>query len=87
MNHVSAVAPALRGDPVYERRLAVDVKGEGVDAVFDHVAALVREALRAIEATGARCVGLGFASPGVIDVDEGVTRYAPKYRVARSSRA
>ena len=77
VNHVSAVALALRGDPVYERRLAVDVKAEGPDAVFDQVTMLVRAALSAIEATGARCVGLGFASPGVVDIDEGVTRYAP----------
>ena len=77
VNHLSAVALSLRGEPVYERRLAVDVKAEGPDAVFDQVAMLVREALGAIEAGGARCVGLGFASPGVVDIDKEVTRYAP----------
>ena len=77
VNHVSAVALDLRGGPVYERRLAVDVAAEGADAVFDRVAMLVGEALRAIELTGAQCVGLTFASPGVVDVDKGVTHYAP----------
>jgi predicted NBD/HSP70 family sugar kinase len=77
VNHVSAVALDLRGDPVYERRLAVDVAAAGPDAVFGHVAMLVRETLRAIDVTGAQCVGLTLASPGVVDIDTGVTHYAP----------
>ena len=77
VHHVSAVALDLRGDPVYERRLALDVAAEGADAVFDRVAMLIDGALYAIELTGARCVGLTFASPGVVDVDKGVTHYAP----------
>jgi predicted NBD/HSP70 family sugar kinase len=77
VNHVSAAALDLRGDPVYERRLPVDVAAEKPDAVFGHVAMLVREALLAIDLTGARCVGLTFASPGVVDIDAGITHYAP----------
>jgi predicted NBD/HSP70 family sugar kinase len=77
VNHISAAALDLRGVPVYECRLAVDVAAEGSDSVFGHVVMLVREALRAIDVMGAQCVGLTFASPGVVDIDEGVTHYAP----------
>jgi predicted NBD/HSP70 family sugar kinase len=79
VNFVSASALALHGKPVYERGLAVDVPAEGPDVVLGHITMLIREALDAIRASapGARCVGLTVASPGVVDIDKGVTRYAP----------
>ena len=79
VNFVSASVLALHGESVYERRLAVDVPAEGPDAVLCRVTLLICEALEAIResAPGARCVGLTVASPGVVDIDEGITRYAP----------
>ena len=77
VNHISAAVLDLRGGPVYERRLALDVAAEGPDSVFEYVVLLVHEALRTIEFMEAQCVGLTFASPGVVDIDEGVTHYAP----------
>jgi predicted NBD/HSP70 family sugar kinase len=79
VNFVSASALALHGKPVYERRLAVDVPAEGPDVVLGHITMLIREALGAIResAPGGRCVGLTVASPGVVDIEKGVTQYAP----------
>lgn len=77
VDYLSVVALTLRGDEVFQRRTAADVRGAGPEAVLDDVAAMVREALHAIAERGARCVGLTFAAPGVVDLAGGVAEYAP----------
>jgi predicted NBD/HSP70 family sugar kinase len=76
-DYLSVVALTLRGDELYQRRIAVDVNAAGPESVLDEVAALVRAALVAAHGHGARCVGLTVASPGVIDFAGGTTVYAP----------
>lgn len=77
VDYLSVVALTLRGDEVYRRRTAVDVRAAGPESVLDDVAELVRAALRAIADRGARCVGLTLAAPGVVDLAAGVAKYAP----------
>lgn len=77
VDYLSVVALTLRGDPVHQHRIAMDVGAAGPEAVLDAVAQLAREALQAISALGARCVGLTLAAPGVVDLAEGVVKYAP----------
>jgi predicted NBD/HSP70 family sugar kinase len=77
VDYLSAVALTLRGDEVYRRRIAVDVAAAGPQAVLDDLTGLVREALAAVAAAGARCVGLTVAAPGVVDLAAGVAKYAP----------
>ena len=76
VDYLSAVALTLRGDEVYQRRIAVDVGAAGPEAVLDDLADLVREALAAVDSYGARCVGLTVAAPGVVDLAAGVAGYA-----------
>lgn len=76
VDYLSVVALTLRGDEVYRRRIAVDVGAAGSESVLDDLAGLVREALAAIGSSGARCVGLTVATPGVVDLAAGMTKYA-----------
>ena len=77
VDYLSAVALTLRGDQLYQRRTAVDVRAAGPEAVLDQAAGLVSEALAAVEERGARCVGITLAATGAVDSAEGVVRYAP----------
>jgi predicted NBD/HSP70 family sugar kinase len=76
VDYISVIALSLRGDEVFARRIPVDVRAAEPDAVLDEVARLVRDAQRAITRSGARCVGLTCAVPGVVDPVGGVARYA-----------
>ena len=77
VDYLSAVALTLRGDEIFQRRIALDVKAAGPESVLDELAALVRQALVAVDGAGARCVGLTVATPGVVDFSSGTTAYAP----------
>ena len=76
VDYLGAMALTLRGDEVYQRRIAMDVGAAGPQNVLDELADLVREALAAVRAYSARCVGLSVAVPGVVDLAEGVAVYA-----------
>ncbi|MEZ0068255.1 putative NBD/HSP70 family sugar kinase [Streptacidiphilus sp. MAP12-20] len=77
VDYLAAVALSLRGDVAFERRIPVDVRAAGPEAVLDAVAALVREADAAVQAGGARLVGAALAAPGNVDITSGRVAYAP----------
>jgi len=77
VDYLSVVALTLRGDTVHQQRIALDVAAAEPGAVLDAVARLIREALDAIGSIGVRCVGVTLAATGVVDLTEGVVRYAP----------
>ena len=77
VDYLSAVALTLPGDEIFQRRIALDVKAAGPESVLDELASLIRRALAAVDAVGARCVGLTVATPGVVDFATGTTSYAP----------
>ncbi|MBR7825141.1 ROK family transcriptional regulator [Actinospica sp. MGRD01-02] len=77
VDYLCVVALTLRGDEVFQSRLPLDVRAAGPEAVLDALAGLIREALAAVEGSGARCIGVTVAAPGVVDLAEGIARYAP----------
>lgn len=76
-DYISAVAQSLRGDRVFERRIPLDVRAAGPEAVLDMTAELIRGADAAVAAAGARLVGAGLGAPGHVDIITGHVRYAP----------
>jgi predicted NBD/HSP70 family sugar kinase/predicted transcriptional regulator len=76
-DYLCVVALTFRDDEIYQRRIAMDVKAAGPEAVLDEMAGLVLEAQQAISRQDARCVGLTSAVPGVVDPVGGVARFAP----------
>ncbi|MFE4857755.1 ROK family protein [Streptomyces sp. NPDC056670] len=76
-DYISAVARSLRGDCVFERRIPLDVRATGPEAVLDLTAELVREADLAVAAVGARLVGAALGAPGNVDITTGHVGYAP----------
>ncbi|MBF9073114.1 ROK family transcriptional regulator [Streptacidiphilus sp. NEAU-YB345] len=76
VDYLAAVALTLRGDVVFERRIAVDVRAAGAEAVLDAAAALIREADAAVAAQGARIVGAALAAPGNVDITTGTVAFA-----------
>ncbi|WP_198035266.1 ROK family transcriptional regulator [Streptacidiphilus rugosus] len=77
VDYLAAVALSLRGDVAFERRIPLDVRAAGPEAVLDAVAALVREAEAAVAASDARLVGAALAAPGNVDITTGRVAYAP----------
>lgn len=76
VDYMSAVATTLPGEDLYQSRIAVDARAAGPEAVLDAAAGMIREALTATGQTGARCVGVTLATPGVVDLAAGMTAYA-----------
>ncbi|WP_330294377.1 ROK family transcriptional regulator [Streptomyces sp. NBC_00503] len=76
VDYLAAVALTLGGDTVFERRVAMDVRTAGPDAVLDGAAGLLREALAALDAAGVATAGITIAAPGVVDISSGTVVYA-----------
>ncbi|MEY9847391.1 putative NBD/HSP70 family sugar kinase [Streptacidiphilus sp. BW17] len=76
VDYLAAVALTLRGDVAFERRIAVDVRAAGAEAVLDAAAALIREADAAVRAQNARIVGAALAAPGNVDITTGTVAFA-----------
>ena len=67
----------LRGDVLFEHRVALDVPALGPERTLDEVAGLVGEALDAAAAHGAVPAGITVAVPGLVRSADGVVTYAP----------
>jgi predicted NBD/HSP70 family sugar kinase len=67
----------LRGEVLFEHRVALDVPELGPERTLDEVARLVDEGLDAVAARGAVPVGLTVAIPGLVRSVDGVAGYAP----------
>ncbi|MFE9118338.1 ROK family protein [Streptomyces sp. NPDC007172] len=76
-DYISAVARSLRGDCVFERRIPLDVRATGPEAVLDTTAELIREADAAVSSVDARLVGAALGAPGNVDIGTGRVLYAP----------
>jgi predicted NBD/HSP70 family sugar kinase len=77
VDYAVALVLDLRGEVLFEHRIAVDVPSLGPERTLDAVAGLVREAVAVAEARGARPVGLTVAVPGLVDGVAGVVTVAP----------
>jgi predicted NBD/HSP70 family sugar kinase len=77
VDYAAALVLDLRGDVLFEQRVALDVPALGADATLDAVARLVREAAAAAADRGADPVGVTVAVPGLVRSLDGVVGYAP----------
>src|SRR3954463_5690540 len=77
VDYAAALVLDLRGDVLFEQRVALDVPALGADATLDAVARLVDEAAAAAAARGADPVGVTVAVPGLVRSQDGVVSYAP----------
>ncbi len=77
VDYAAALVLDLRGEVLFENRIALDVPALGVDRTLDAVADLVGEAAAAAAARGAVPVGVTVAVPGLIRSLDGVATDAP----------
>ena len=77
VDYAAALVLDLRGEVLFENRIALDVPALGPERTLDAVASLVREAVEAAAARGAAPAGLTVAVPGLVDGVEGVVTLAP----------
>jgi predicted NBD/HSP70 family sugar kinase len=76
VDYVSVLALNLRGEVAFEHSLPLDVRALTPDAALDAVARLTEQAGDAVRAAGGRVVGLTLATPGAVDMEAGVVKYA-----------
>jgi predicted NBD/HSP70 family sugar kinase len=67
----------LRGEVLFEHRVALDVPQLGPERTLDEMVRLVQEGLEAATTRGAVPVGLTVAVPGLVRSVDGVVGYAP----------
>lgn len=66
-DYVATIVLDLRGQTVFERRAAADVRALGPAGTLDAAAALLKEAVAETRARGIRPVGVTVAVPGTVD--------------------
>ena len=77
VDYAATLVLDLRGNVLFEHRIALDVAALGAERTLDAVAALVTEALDAAACRGAAPAGLTVAVPGLVRSLDGVATYAP----------
>ncbi|CCG04483.1 ROK family transcriptional regulator [Blastococcus saxobsidens] len=77
VDYAAALVLDLRGQVLFEQRLALDVPALGAERTLDAVAGLVTEAVAATAGRGARPVGLTVAVAGLVRSVDGVVTLAP----------
>jgi predicted NBD/HSP70 family sugar kinase len=77
VDYIAILVLDLRGEVLFEHRVALDVPELGPDRTLDEVARLVEEGLGAAAVQGAAPVGLTVAVPGLVRSLDGVATYAP----------
>jgi predicted NBD/HSP70 family sugar kinase len=77
VDYAAVLVLDLRGQVLFEHRVALDVPALGPGATLDAVAGLVGEAAAAAAVRGADPVGVTVAVPGLVRSQDGVVSYAP----------
>ena len=77
VDYAAALVLDLRGEVLFEHRLALDIPALGAEETLDAVAGLVREAVTAAAAVGATPAGLTVAVAGLVRSVDGVVTLAP----------
>ncbi|WP_198045473.1 ROK family transcriptional regulator [Kitasatospora mediocidica] len=76
VDYISLLALNLRGEVTFEQRTPLDVRAVGVEAALDAVARLTADGIAAVRGAGGQVVGVTLATPGAVDMDAGVVKYA-----------
>jgi predicted NBD/HSP70 family sugar kinase len=77
VDYVAILVLDLRGEVLFEHRVACDAPELGPEPTLDEVARLVGEGLEAAAARGAVPVGLTVAVPGLVRSVDGMATYVP----------
>ncbi|MDP5183517.1 ROK family transcriptional regulator [Blastococcus sp. BMG 814] len=77
VDYAAVLVLDLRGEVLFEKRLALDLPALGAERTLDAVAVLVSDAVAAAAATGARPAGLTVAVAGLVRSVDGVVTLAP----------
>ncbi|MCF6743687.1 ROK family protein [Blastococcus sp. KM273128] len=77
VDYAAVLVLDLRGEVLFEQRLALDLPTLGAERTLDAVAGLVTDAVAAAAATGARPAGLTVAVAGLVRSVDGVVTLAP----------
>jgi predicted NBD/HSP70 family sugar kinase len=77
VDYTAVLVLDLRGEVLFEARLAVDVPSMGAERTLDAVAGLVIAAVEAAGARGSTVAGLTVAVPGLVRSADGVVILAP----------
>ncbi|MCZ2861105.1 ROK family transcriptional regulator [Blastococcus sp. VKM Ac-2987] len=77
VDYVAVLVPNLRGEVLFEQRLALDIPSLGAEATLDAVAGVVTDAVAAATAVGACPAGLTVAVAGLVRSADGVVTLAP----------
>ncbi|HEV2779290.1 MAG TPA: ROK family transcriptional regulator [Actinophytocola sp.] len=78
--HVGGVVTDLTGSVLFRRRVACDVPAVDPELALDQLAAVARDALAVVRAAGGHPAGVAVSVPGLVDIDAGVVRLAPRLR-------
>lgn len=77
VDYAAVLVLDLRGEVLFEHRLALDIPSLGAEETLDAVAGLVRDALDAAAVVGSRPAGLTVAVAGLVRSVDGVVTLAP----------
>ncbi|MGY1603592.1 ROK family transcriptional regulator [Geodermatophilus sp. SYSU D00815] len=77
VDYAAALVLDLRGEVLFESRLALDVPALGPERTLDEVALLAADAIAAAGRRGATPAGLTAALPGLVSSADGVVTFAP----------
>jgi predicted NBD/HSP70 family sugar kinase len=77
VDYAAALVLDLRGEVLFEHRVALDVPELGQEKTLDEVAGLIAGAVEAAAAHGAVPAGITVAVPGLVRSVDGVATYAP----------
>jgi predicted NBD/HSP70 family sugar kinase len=77
VDYAATLVLDLRGEVLFEHRVALDVPELGPEKTLDEVSGLVAQAFEAASARGATPAGITVAVPGLVRSVDGVATYAP----------
>jgi predicted NBD/HSP70 family sugar kinase len=77
VDYAATLVLDLRGEVLFEHRVALDVPELGPEKTLDEVAGLLAQAFDAAAAHGATPAGITVAVPGLVRSADGVATYAP----------
>ncbi len=80
VGHVGAAVTDLAGSILFRRRVAVDVPSLDTEVAIDQLAAVAGDALAVVIGSGGYPAGVTVSVPGLVDIDAGVVRLAPRLR-------
>jgi predicted NBD/HSP70 family sugar kinase len=80
VNHVGVAMIDLAGGVMHQRRVLCDVPNLDPEAALDQLAVLAEGALSELATASGQPAGVTVSVPGLVDIDAGLVRFAPRLR-------